>query len=348
MRRLRRVAALMFVAASSWPFQTLAQTADESAWQTLHMLNGRLLVSAPGNSIDETVGADSIMAAAPAEGSISRIRIPLADTEIVVQARELYALFPSDPETFFRNVVLGSEQPVGDVTPYSIDLSLPLKAYGIGKGSYRHPSGDYVLANVLIAQSDGSAQHLQIMTWEKPPEVVARAEAIAERIVFSLRAGPRQELPRGGTHTLVKVKQSDGELADLTLTIPKEYTFSKEQGPDFVVFRIGRLVPLDATTGSFGVYVGNFPSYHFSHKGIPLEKLRRTPTKILGHHTEWLERFEPPLPGSPGWVHREVILRPDSLSDGLALHIFISAPEDGSELAELTKTAESGIQISKR
>jgi hypothetical protein len=316
---------------------------EETAWNDADLLNGRLVMSVPAATEVETLGAENIMGAAPATESATRLRITMAGTEIVVQVRELYAAFPRDPARFFREIVmggaLGSDQP----EPAAVQIGT-LSAYGNRAGSYRHPSGTHVLANLLVGQPDGTVQHLYIMTWDKPADVLDGAIRTVERMVASLRSGTRRGLAAGGTRQLARLSGSGSVSRSLTMDLPEGYVMAVQQGPDFDVYTINKLAPLDAPGGSLGIYVGAHPSYVYAQDGYRLEALARVATTILGQDSHWLE--SPPQAAGDGvkWTRRETIL-PLEDSAGLRLHLFASAPADSEQLQELTRLAETGLRL---
>lgn len=342
---LRLNATVMAVMALGWPLAAGAQSSGEHSWQDIELLNGRLVMSAPATAKVDAVVPENVLGAGPTQENLSRLRIPIAGTEIVIEVRELYAMFPRDAPRFFSEVVLGGRLPDEGPQPRFVRLDPRLIAYGIAAGSYRHPSGDHVLANLLVAQPDGTAQHVYVMTWDKPAEVVSEASRTADRMIASLRSGPRQRPASGSSRVLTQVPRANAAPKHLTVNLPERYVLSIQEGPDFIVYNINRLAPLDAPGGGLGIYLGHFPNYFYAQHGYKREELTEVPTNILGQAAVWLERHAPAEGGSPGWIHRETILPLEDSPGGLKLHLFASAPAGTGELDELVRIAEAELRL---
>lgn len=345
MRRSGVFASSLLLIALGWPLAVTARAAETPDWRDVDLLNGRLVMSVPANAEIESVGAANIMAAAPAGDSVTRLKIPAEGAEIVVEVRELYALFPQQPERFFHDAVLEGEVPPDGPPPGPVQLDPRLTAYGITGGSYRYPSGVNVLANLLVAQPDGTAQFVYIVTWDALPEVVQKASRAAERMAASLRPGPRQSLGAGGRRLLTSIPQANSGTRDLTVTWPEGHALSVEQGPDFAVYTIATLLPLDAPGGRLGIYIGNFPSYFYAQEGIGPDDLGKIAASILGREAVWLERRAPAEAGNPGWTRRETILSLEASPGGLKMHLFATAPAGSGDIDALTRIAEQNLRL---
>jgi hypothetical protein len=327
------------------PLAVTAPAAETPGWRDVDLLNGRLVMSVPPHAEIESMGAENIMGAAPSGDSVTKLKIPADGAEIVVEVRELYALFPQEPERFFHDAVLEGEAPSDGPPPGWILLDPRLTAYGITGGSYRYPSGVNVLANLLVAQPDGTAQFVYIVTWDAPPEVVQKASQAAERMAASLRPGPRQSLGTGGRRLITSIPQANSATRELTVTWPEGHALSVEQGPDFTVHTIAKLLPLDAPGARLGIYIGHFPSYFYVQEGIGSDELGKIPASIVGHETVWLERQAPAEAGKPAWTRRETILSLEASSGGLKMHLFATAPTGSGDIDALTQIAEQNLRL---
>jgi hypothetical protein len=324
-----------------------AQTETESDWQEIALLNGRLVISAPPKTEIVPSGVEHVMAAAPSQEMTTKLSVPAGPTgnDIVVYVHELYALFPQNPESHFRDNYAGGLLEDRNSPPHSRRLGGGLTAYGAFEGRRQHPSGNHVLADFLVAQADGTTQEVFIMTWDVGPNELDRLAAIATRMVATLRPGPRQGLTTGGRHILTTLTQQDGKRAKLQIDLPQGYTLSRERGPDFSVFRVGKLAPLDAPLGGIGIYLGDFPSPFYAELGLSQDDLKKVPARILRTNTAWLERRATDTAGGPDWIHREVILPMEQATDSRKLHLILAGPEGSGELETLTHIAEHGLTL---
>jgi hypothetical protein len=343
-QRLNTMAGAVLLLASAWATAGTTRSAEANDWRDFDLLNGRLMISAPASAAYEKLQAQHIMAADPSEDNETQLRVKAAGTEIVVYVKELFALAPINTEAFFHEEIWGGETPSGATAPGPIALAAPLGAYGVASGSYPHPSGNNVLGCLLVAQADGTAQYVYVMTWDVDATTLKEVSAIAERMVLSLRPGARQELQSGGRHALAPQLRSGGSLI---VELPDDYVLSKNQGPDFTVYDIGRLTPLGEPRGSLGVYVGDFPALHFSRSGLTPDGAKQVPVRLLGNDAAWLEYETHGTAGDAAWLHRETIVNLGSSAQGQKLHVFLSAPSNSADVDSLTRIAEEGLKITR-
>ncbi len=341
-QRWRAMAAGLLVA-TILPLGAKAQSALESDWQDIDLLKGRLVISAPPGTQIVPNEAANIMAAAPSEEMATKLNVPLGQTEndIVVYANEHFALFPQAPETYFGENHLGGILEDRNAPPRSEQFASGLRAYGAFEGKRRHASGNYVLANILVAQADGTTQEIFIMTWNERAQTLERYSDIASRMIASLRPGPRQRLETGGRH-VIEASSRDGRTLRFALSLPASHIFSEQRGPDFTVYRIEKLAPLDAAAGGLGIYIGWHPNMSHQRKGIPAAKLMRVATRIVDHRSEWVQYQEKDADGGPDWIHREAIVPLEGDRGlGAKMHLFMAAPEGSGEIDALTRLIET-------
>lgn len=344
MKQSLRIGAIALTIAATVIFETRAQGTGDTDWQDVELLKGRLIISAPPGTEVVPNEVANIMAAAPSDEMTTKLSVPLSPTknDIVVYVREHFALFPQDPEAYFRDNLPGGILEDKNAPPRGRQLDSRLRAYGAFEGQRQHPSGNHVLADVLVAQMDGTTQEVFIMSWDERAETLERYSEIALRMINSLRPGPREKLETGGQH-LIEASLRDGRSLRFTVDLPDGYTFAEEPGPDFTVYRIGRLAPMDAPAGALGIYVGWHPSMIHQRNRIPSEQLKEWPLRLLDQDTKWIEHRESDTAG-PDWVYREALLPLEDDSVGAKAHFFLAAPDGSGEIERLSQIVETQMK----
>ena len=162
---------------------------------------------------------------------------------------------------------------------------------------------------VLVANTEGTVQEIGFYVNPEGASDIDAAEALADRIVDSLRAGSRTIDSEART-----VYIGAGASGRLALEVPANAVYSLKEGPDFVVHYVDTLVPLGESGSGLGIYEG-------FHAGEPAEGARRVEREILGQTATW-ELIDESQDGEG--VYRADLLLDHPLGGGY-LHLFIAA-----------------------
>lgn len=184
---------------------------------------------------------------------------------------------------------------------------------------------------LLVAHPDGTL--LEITFYLNPPAASNRGAwmAIGGHMVKSLVPGERRLERKARTVTLC----SDRSPEALQIDLAKNFVVSVDLGADFVVHRFEQVGPLDADTGTVGIYLGNHPAYHVS-RTRPQPPVTKVPVTLLGQSGEWLCVIT-----ESGAIKMETIMPvPDSGTPPLFAHVFLTGmdSEECARLVEMVRT----------
>jgi hypothetical protein len=286
---------------------------------------GHSLMAAPESAQHETrVVIDAV------SGAVAGAGAALKRERLVVMSYELFATAGQDLLAAVRKD-LGDDQPQPAIEAMSV-AGPELRAVAVTPASLDKTREAIPVLGVYVAQADGTVQYLDFYNNPPAAEDAAGATALARRIAATLAPGPRRLALTAGSRAL-----SDG----LKLQVPAGYALTRQDGPDFSVHHVRKLVQLGQPAPRLGVYVGGHPSFQYRQVERDTARppdVKRVPGRLLGRDIEWhrwTRGEKPPLS-----VTQEAIL---PLSEGerwLVAHVFFTAEQD-ADLAELEKIAAS-------
>lgn len=335
--RLASVLALVLVMMPAMAVAATGALAALKVEAATDLLAGRLRLKLPKGARIEARG-HSLMAAPESAQHETRVVIDassgsgsaLKRERMVVMSYELFATAGPDLLAAVHRD-LGDEQPQPAVEP--IGLTSPeLRAVAVTPQTLDKTREAIPVLGVYVAQPDGTVQYVAFYINPPAAEDVPGATGLARRIAATLGPGPRRLALTAGSRAL-----SDG----LKLQVPAGYALTRQDGPDFSVHHVRKLVQLGQAAPRLGVYVGGHPS--FQHRQVERDTakppdVKHIPGRLLERDIEWhrwTRGDNPPL-----LVTQEAIL---PLSEGgrwLVAHVFFSAEQD-ADLTELEKIASS-------
>jgi hypothetical protein len=162
------------------------------------------------------------------------------------------------------------------------------------------PPGGVMIANAYVVMPEGTLVTVGVYVTPDVVEHAAGCHAMARSILYGITGGTTHLDTSAGERRL-------GE--HLTITLPAGHALTHDEGPDFDVFRVQPIVPLDEPPSSLGVYLGHHPSFE------PEGTESRGP--LLGQDVAYF-RSE-----SPSEVRVEALVR--TPSSGEAVHVFVNA-----------------------
>ena len=107
-------------------------------------------------------------------------------------------------------------------------------------------------------------------------------------------------------------------FSGIELTLPDGYGVTSYLGPDFLVHRVQRVVPLGQPVPSLGVYDGSFPNMFHGDSGVTTVESYRA--RLFGKKVKWF-RFR-----DGDSFCAEALFEFSKKSGGRELHIFCTAP----------------------
>ena len=290
-----------------------------SAWKDVALLNNRIDARIPDAAQLVPPNGNIMEAPAPPEREL-RIILDAGPLRMVAVVTELFRLAATDFEGVGKSYAKSLERrfrfdelAVSHMTKTGGGLQV-LTYIPHGKANV---PGATMIKGLLVRQSDGSLQLMSFFLNEPGMANVPAANHLVDQIIKSLKPGTRRLLTgaRSG-------------LADnrLTLDLPTGYPAYAQPGPDFSVYWVEHLVPLEDAAGRLGFYRGQYPQ---APAAPVTARTLRAPA--FGTDMEWREWEQPGEGGSPRTLHAETFLQaPGSAHE--TLHIFAYAVSD----AELT------------
>jgi len=276
------------------------------------LLDGRLLITPPEGSKDSARPHD-IMGAPPSAVAETRLMVQQGAAKLVVFSEEVFAR----PGPDLVGALKDADPRVADLPMTERTLARGLRAVIVSHPSLRAADDVAPVAHAYTVLPDDTLQVTHVLVNSD----VVRAgssgcSALAERILASLRPGPRKLDLAGG------VKDVGNGYA---LTLPPAFVMIHEAGPDFDVYRVFPLNPISTPTGQLGIYFGG----HASFERDPQAKA--VAGKLFGKAVTWQEAR------SGAAVRRETLVEFDG---GLHAHVFLAAPKDvnADELQHVAET----------
>jgi hypothetical protein len=275
--------------------------------KSLDLLDGRLTLRVPAPAKVQQ-RQKSFMAAPESLQEETRVVIESGDSHLSFTVWELFATAPADLEKAVRQEL--QRDPL-TIQSRSVPSGLRLVEF--------FPNAPQANANLIwgayVANSDGTLQRIAFYgdgpQAKLPPSCLSTVKAMAE----SLALGKRALNLKGGATTV------GGQL---TVNLPPSYTTSIQNGIDFTVYKLKKVVPLGNPSGSIGLYLGGHPS--FNGQGQTGGK-----ATLLGKPAEWLDQSNA--------NYSQALIKLDPESHQYA-HVFIKA-NSASELKELKQVAGS-------
>lgn len=277
------------------------------------LLDGRLSMLAPDGATTPA-SAHGVVAAPEPARSQSRVLVRRGGGALMVVATELFRRPGPDLAGAVR-AWLGEDDQVAVG-----QLALPggLRAVTVARREWGADDAAGPALRVVVARADDTVQHVGFFLNGAAAADAEGCGALLRRMAETLRPGPRALEPPG-TRELVH---------GLLIDVPPDYALLVQQGPDFDVFRIYRLVVLGGPHAELGVYVGAHPSSHAQAADV-----REVRGALLGQSVPWLVWSTSARPGDPTLHHAEA-LEPLPGESGSWVHVFAVA-EDPAILDEL-------------
>jgi len=275
--------------------------------KSMDLLDGRLTLRVPTPAKVQQRQV-SFMAAPESLQEETQVVIESGDSHLSFTAWELFVTAPADLEKAVRQEL--QRDPL-TIQSRSLPSGLRLIEF--------FPNAPQANANLIwgayVANSDGTLQSIAFYgdgpQAKLPPSCLSTVKGMAE----SLALGKRALNLKGGAITV------GGQL---TVNLPPSYGTSIQNGMDFTVYKLKKVVPLGNSGGSVGLYLGGHPS--FDGQGQPGGK-----ATLLGKPAEWLDQSNA--------NYSEALIKLDPEGRQYA-HVFITANSD-SELKELKRVAGS-------
>lgn len=241
------------------------------------MLAGRFTLTLPTTASHASV-PNNIMAAPTPEVTSSLYFVEQGGDRLGVVVNETFQLAGADLEAEARRYLadLPPEGAPWNVAPLVVaDPSVRAVAYWPANLMVRGDADVWALG-VLYAMPDGDVAHVSFRLDATTAGHGLGCTGYAAKLAASARAGGRA-LNRAAHEELVQV----GGARKIRVPVPADTVLLPQPGPDFDVFYLIPLVPLDQPSPSLGVYVGAWP------QELEPSNLPDVPGSVLGDDGPW-------------------------------------------------------------
>lgn len=330
--------AVLFSMLIAAPLFAQQDSHSETEWSEQALLGDILRIKTPIDTKREDLKFENIMGTAPDQNGQTRLRIPIEDTEMVIQARQFYALAPRDmsgalSETpYFENFD-------GSTREKNLELGGGWSAFVVFPEKYTYWPGTYLLGVIWIKDPDDRLHEIAIASWQSETHY-GRLTDLANDIVDSLHPGKKgSTLPNDIVVLDSEIVLGKGD-SELVVTLGGKHQLSRRLGVDFVVHDITSLAPLGENSAHMGIYLGHHPSFDEAHE-IRNGAIRSEGDQtVLGEKPVWLVRQ------SEDSLEQDLLMDLMPGETDLKLHIYLSGPTD--EVKDLVKIAHTLELRSKR
>lgn len=277
----------------------------------------------------------SIMAAQESAEEESRVVLEAGQEKLVLMAHELFALAGDDLENAVRAYV----------SDWSVDSDVEFEVKPVGKPGFRMfgvtPSSLDTNDETVFTQgfftghTDGTTQYLAFYLNQEAAKDLEGCRALILQIADTIQIGKLKELERdAGTRNLAPLFDEPR----FQITVPHGYVATVQPGPDFVVRRIRKLVPLGRQSPSIVIYCGGHPSFHYLRHPEAENEMEKVEAPLLNTSIEWVRWSVPAKDESTRSYNQEVIIGIGSEPGhpNLFVHISLSS-DDTADLEELVQ-----------
>jgi hypothetical protein len=292
------------------------------------LLGGRLCVKVPATAKVEARG-HNIMAAREADDDETRIVVDAGEQRLVLMTYELYALTGGDLDKAARaDVAAKWGKEAGTLKLEKFAVAAPLTAVAVIRPQPEGKREANLVLALYVGSEDGTVQYLAFYVNPAAIKDVAGATSLAKRIAASVTAGSRKLSSKAGSRRFPGV---DGD--QLVIMVPEGFVASTQEGPDFAVYHLYKLVVLGKPASACSIYLGGHPSYQYEQAEKRPEKVTPLKGKLFWQEVAWQNWSQ------AGRTTTEVIV-PHPKGKGMTVHVFCSASSQ-NEAAALRTMAET-------
>ena len=246
------------------------------AVKTTDLLNGRLTVRVPAQGQSHAM-AHSIMAAPDSVSESTRLAINSGPQRMVLVA---YELFARTDQGFEQAVQRASTKLPAKGRVEEWQLPAPLRGFACFPVATTHNEEANLVMGVYVAQADGTVQYVAFYINRSAAKDFNAAAILAKSIAKTIAAGQRRLNSSAGEREFSAYSAKNSIFA----TVPDGYVVTAQDGPDFVVHHVRKLVRFGEPAESLGLYVGDHPSSNregFKQAGIAV---------LFGKQAQWYEK----------------------------------------------------------
>ena len=215
------------------------------------------------------------MAAPASEAEETRAVVDAGPQRMVIMAYELFRVASDDVERRISEQFKRNGEKIR-LRPW--ELPSGLKAYAFFPESATRDEVANLVMGVYLIRSDQTIQQVAIYVNPEGAQASAKASILARAICATLAEGKRSLNQASGERELMAVSPQKSML----VTVPNGYVTTRQDGPDFSVYHIRKLVMFGEEAMSIGVYLGDYPSGQTGYT-------RRETGRLFEREIEWSE-----------------------------------------------------------
>jgi hypothetical protein len=287
------------------------------------LLAGRLLFQPPAGTIEEACSR-GIMSAPESGERETRLVWISGERKMVIMTYELYRSAGEDVENRIQGQVKDSSSKMEAFTTPEASL----RAWAVTPSKMDTSVEAVLVMGLYLVQTDNSVQYMAFYVTPKTAEDAVGALDLARRSASTVRAGGRALAAKAGERVLRRIDEN----RSCRITVTDGYAMSTQQGPDFSVVTITKIVALGNRAAGIGVYFGHHPRHHYSQEEESPE-VKKTPGKLLGKDVRWHTWWNKEKSSKTA----ETIFEAD---DHLQLHVFAFGADE-AEVDSLLKMVDT-------
>lgn len=291
------------------------------------LLDDRLFIQMPKGSANVPM-QNGIMAPTSSSHEETRLMSQLIDGQrVVVYAKELFVTSTGDLKEDAR--ILWERMSGDDAGNYRLSEIQSQNGLDIVKVFIDNPninSDAILIDSAFIKMSDDSIIFLGFYVNPMAFRWKESCLQLTDSLLSTLRAGART----------LHISAYDATVYNLNFNLKTGYVLTQQQGADFDVFYIKKVVPVTSYSPSMGIYLGWNPSFSEEVMGFESSDIETTKGTVLDIPVDWLY-YDKDGGLIDIYSYMQTIV---SLNNGAYIHIFIY-PTSEEDLQEMKTMAES-------
>jgi hypothetical protein len=281
--------------------------------QPIPLLGGRLSVRMPAAAKAQARG-HSIMEAPASNEDETRVMVDAENERLVLMAYELYALSGGNLEKAVRAEAANSlGKDAATINLEKLPVAPPLTAVVVVPERQDGTREANLVLGLYVGSGDGTVQYLAFYANPAGARDAAGVAALCRKIAATVSAGSQRLSSQAGARSF------PGFINDrLVATVPEGFVASVQEGPDFSVYRLRKLVRLGEQPSVCGIYLGGHPAYIHRQTEAPPDKVTPLKGRLLGREVKWQNW------STAKGAMSEVIVRYPK-GKGMRMHVFCTA-----------------------
>lgn len=291
------------------------------------LLDNRLFIEMPKGSANVPM-QNGIMAPASSSHEETRLMSQLIGGQrIVVYAKELFVTSSGDLKEDAR--ILWERMSGEEAENYRLSEIKSQNGLDIVKVFVDNPntnSDAILIDSAFVKMSDNSIIFLGFYVNPMAFRWQESCLQLTDTLISTLRAGART----------LNLSAHEETIYNLKFNLKKDYILTQQQGTDFDVFYIKKVVPVTSYSPSMGIYLGWHPSFSEEVEGFENSDRNTIKGNVLNLPVDWLY-YDKDGGLVDIYSYMQTLV---SLDNGAYIHVFIY-PTNEEDLEEMKMIAES-------